>query len=155
MILDRLENAATYRTLGVRVAAALSYLKKTDFAAMANGRYELDGDRLVAIVQRYRTKPLVKIVWEAHRRYLDVQYVAQGNERMGYTPVVEGLKVVQPYDAEKDAVLFEAQGDLFEVPAGSFTIFFPQDAHAPGLVGGSPPVVRDVLKVVVKCRVDD
>jgi len=153
MILDRLENAAMYRALGPRIADALDYLRLTDFSKIADGRYELDGDRLVAIVQRYRTKPLAKARWEAHRRYLDVQYVVQGVERMGYAPLHDRMKVAQPYDAEKDLVFFDTPGDLFEVAAGSFAIFGPQDVHAPGLVGGSPPRVRDVLKVVMKCRV--
>ncbi len=151
MILDRLENAALYRPLGPRIAAALDWLRATDIAALAEGRYELEGDRLAAIVQRYRTKPLPKARWEAHHRYLDVQYVAEGTERIGYAPLTEQWKVVEPYDEAKDVAFYDARGDLFEVPAGSFAIFGPQDIHAPGLVGGTPPVVREVLKVVVKC----
>src|SRR5512136_2246735 len=60
MILDRLGNAAFYRPLGPRIAAALDWLRATDIAALADGRYELEGDRLAAIVQRYRTRPLPK-----------------------------------------------------------------------------------------------
>ncbi len=154
MILDRLDNAVFYRSLGPRIAAALDYLRGTDFSALADGRHELDGDRLLAMVQRYRTKPLVKARWEAHRRYLDIQYVVQGEERIGYAPIVEGLRVAEPYDADKDVLFFDVQGDLLQVPAGSFAIFGPQDIHAPGVVRVSPPVARDVLKVVMKCRVD-
>ncbi len=87
----------------------------------------------------------------AHRRYLDVQYVAEGTERIGYAPLTEQWKVVEPYDEAKDVAFYDARGDLIEVPAGSFAIFGPQDIHAPGLVGGTLPVVRGVLKVVVKC----
>lgn len=154
MILDRLENAAFYRSLSPRIAAALDYLRATDFSKQPDGRRELDGDRLVAIVQRYRTKPLAKAVWEAHRRYLDVQYVVEGEERIGYAPVVAGAKVAQAYDDDKDFLLYDVQGDLLQVPAGSFAIFAPPDIHSPGLVGGSPPMIRDVVKVVMKCRLD-
>ena len=154
MILDRLENAAFYRSLSPRIAAALEYLRATDFSALADGRHEIDGDRLVAMVQRYRTKPLAKARWEAHRRYLDVQYVVEGDERIGYAPVLKDSPVAEPYDADKDVMFYAVQGDLLQVSAGSFAIFAPQDIHAPGLVGGAPPVVRDVLKVVMKCRLD-
>lgn len=153
MILDRLIHADRYRGLGGRVAEALDYLRRTDFSSLAAGRYELDGDRLVAIVQRYRTKPMTDVVWEAHRRFIDVQYVATGSERMGYVPLDDALPVRTPYNEAKDCVLFDAQGDLFSVPAGSFAVFGPQDVHAPSLVGADN-LPGDVLKVVVKCAVE-
>jgi biofilm protein TabA len=153
MIIDRLDNAAMYAGLGPRIAAALDYLRRTDFTALPDGRYELDGDRLVAIVQRYRTKPPAGARWEAHRRYLDVQYVVQGVERIGYAPLLGSLAVETPYDAQKDIVFYAARGDLIEIPAGSFAIFAPQDVHSPSLTpNGSPP--SDVLKVVMKCCVE-
>jgi YhcH/YjgK/YiaL family protein len=153
MILDRLDNASMYRSLGPRIAAALDYLRQTDFSQMADGRYELDGDRLVAMVQRYRTRPPAEAKWEAHRQYLDVQYLAAGAERIGYASLRPDLAVVQAYDEAKDVVFFDVAGSLFEVSAGSFAIFAPQDIHAPCLAAGAPPTPADVLKVVIKCRV--
>lgn len=153
MILDRLEHADLYRSLGPRVGAALDYLRTTDFSQVTEGRHELDGDRLVAILQRYRTRPPAKARWEAHQQYLDVQYLVEGVERIGWAAL--GLwPVAEPHDAAKDVAFYEAQGDLFELRAGTFAIFGPQDIHAPGLVGGEPPLAREVLKVVMKCRID-
>lgn len=153
MILDRLERAGVYRPLSVDIARALDYLRQTDLAALPDGRYELDGERLFAIVQRYRPKPLQAARWEAHRRYVDVQYVVSGCERMGVTFLRGGLPVRQPYDAQKDVIFFDAQGDLVTAPAGCCAIFLPHDIHAPGLApdGGDPEA--EVCKVVVKCRV--
>jgi YhcH/YjgK/YiaL family protein len=142
-----------YRGLGPGIAAALDWLTAADVLRLAPGRHELDGDRLVAIVQRYRTQPLAEAIWEAHRRYLDVQYVAEGTERIGYRPLEEGLAVKQPYDQGKDAALFETWGDLLEVSAGTFAIFAPQDVHAPGLVSGPSAEPAEVLKVVLKVAV--
>ena len=153
MILDRLENAAQYRPMGANIAAALDYLRRTDFSQMPVGRHEVDGDRVFAIVQRYRPKPLAQIAWEAHRQYIDVQYVAAGMERMGYVPLGDGLTVRQPYVAEKDAILFDADGQLFMVSAGQFAIFAPNDVHAPGLTTGTADDSAEVCKVVMKCRV--
>jgi biofilm protein TabA len=151
MILDRVECALLYFGLGPQIAAALKYLAQTDFSRVPNGRQELDGDRLLAIVQRYRTKPAADARWEAHRQYIDVQYVAAGVERMGWFALHDGLKVATPYDPAKDVIFFDAQGQFFDVPAGHFVIFAPSDAHAPGLQGDGD--VDEVLKVVVKCRV--
>jgi biofilm protein TabA len=153
MILDRLENAKMHCTLGAEVALALDYLRRTDFSQVPNGRYELDGDRVYAIVQRYRTKPRGDAKWEAHRQYLDVQYVASGSERMGYAFLHDGLTVEQNYDPKNDCILYDADGDFFAVPAGSFAIFAPHDIHSPGVSMDGPDALGEVCKVVVKCRV--
>ena len=152
MILDCLENADLYRPLGANIALALDYLCRTDFSQMPVGRHEVDGDRVWAVVQRYRPKPPAQAIWEAHRQYIDVQYVAAGTERMGYVPLGDGLRVRQPYDAEKDAILFDADGQLFTMSPGDFAIFTPCDVHAPGLTTDLADDSAEVCKVVVKCR---
>ncbi|MHB8901630.1 MAG: YhcH/YjgK/YiaL family protein [Thermoguttaceae bacterium] len=149
MILDRLENAAMYRSLNPQIEAALAYLAKTNFQSVAPGRYELDGDRLYAMVQRYATKPHAGARWEAHRRYLDVQCVVEGTERIGWAPLEKKTEVETPYDAEKDVIFYRTTGDLLQVPAGMFAVFAPHDIHSPGL-HASPTEPVDVLKVVVK-----
>lgn len=155
MILDRLENADMYRALSGELVLAFDYLRKTDFRAAAEGRQEIDGDRVYAIVLRYRPKPLAEAMWEAHRRYIDVQYVAEGSERMGCTNLRGDLPVRQAYDAKKDLVFYDAAGDLFQVRAGGFAVFAPHDVHAPGLAIDSPETASEVCKVVVKCRVGE
>jgi YhcH/YjgK/YiaL family protein len=154
MILDRLENAGIYRPMGAEIALALDYLQRTDFSQMPIGRHEVDGDRVYAILQRYRPKPPAEAVWEAHRKYIDVQYVAAGVERMGYVPLGDGLSVRRVYDAEKDAILFDAEGQFFDLSAGGFAVFAPHDVHAPGLAADLPDNPAEVCKVVVKCRVE-
>ncbi len=153
MIVDLLDHAMSYRAVGPRVSAALNWLRRTDLARLAEGRHELDGDRLFAMVARYQTKPLELARWEAHRRYLDVQCVVAGVERVGYAPLLPELPVAEPYDPLKDIVYYEGAGDLIHLRAGQFAIFGPQDVHAPGLAAGDPPTPGTVLKVVVKCRV--
>ncbi len=149
MILDRLENAGMYRPLRPQIETALAYLAETDFHSVAPGRHDLDGDRLYAMVQHYATKPPAGARWEAHRRYLDVQYVVQGSERIGWSSLEKNTALETPYDAEKDVVFYRTSGDLLLLTAGMFAIFAPQDIHAPGLYA-CPTEPVDVLKVVVK-----
>jgi len=155
MILDRLENASWYRALGPEIASALEYLQKTDFSQVPDGRHELDGDRLFAVVQRYRTKPLAEAAWESHQKYVDVQYLVQGAERIGYAGLCDDVPVLRPYHAEKDVVFYDAKGDFLEVREGSFAVFAPHDIHAPGLCSALGDAPATVQKVVVKCRVAD
>ena len=152
MILDRLENAGLYCSMSPNIAAALEYLRRTDFSQVPVGRHEVDGDRVFAIVQRYRPKPLTEILWEAHRRYADIQYVSAGQERIGYTPLHDGLSVRQPYDAEKDIVFFNTDGQLSVLSADDFAIYMPTDVHAPCLATDAADA--EVCKVVMKCRVE-
>jgi YhcH/YjgK/YiaL family protein len=153
MILDRLEHAKLYRPLAVDIARALDFLQQNNLRELADGRHVLDGDRLFAIVQRYQPKPAKEALWESHRKYIDVQYVVEGSEWIGYAPLRDTWPITQAYDALKDVGFFDAKGVLMEVPAGSFAIFMPQDVHAPGLTTESPDAVAPVCKVVVKCLI--
>jgi YhcH/YjgK/YiaL family protein len=149
MIIDSIQNRARYERLGTGIAKALEYLARTDVSKVATGRYDLDGDNVYALVQRYDTKPREKGVWEAHRRYIDVQFVASGVESMGYAPI-GSLTVTQPYAADKDCVLLAGTGDFVTAAAGTFVVFFPEDAHMPCLACVAP---QAVCKVVVKVAV--
>ncbi len=149
MIIDNIKNASSYHGIGTGIQTALEYLAKTDFAETAPGRYDISGDKVYVLVQQYETKPREKGVWEAHRRYIDVQYVAKGMENMGYAPV-DNLTVTQTYSAENDCALFTGKGDFLTARAGMFIVFFPTDAHMPCLASEAPMPVR---KVVVKVAV--
>ena len=150
MILDRIERAACYRSLGSRIAMALDALAQGELIRRPPGRYELDGERVFAMVQEYPTRPVEQGKWEAHRRYIDVQFVASGKEVIGCGDIAT-MKTTQPYDEQKDVIFLEGAGNMFSVPAGSFAIFFPHDAHMPCLACGETAAVK---KVVVKVRVD-
>ena len=149
MIIDRIENTSMYSGLAPRLAVALAYLRDTDFSCVEPGRYDIDGDEIYALVQAYTTKDVSKGLWEAHRRYIDVQYVAGGNERMGYANLGD-LTVSREYEDKDDFLLLQGEGDFLTMPAGTFIILGPQDAHMPQIAVGKP---CEVTKVVVKVAV--
>lgn len=149
MIVDRLGNRAVDAHLPARVRQALEYLRSTDMTAVPIGRHELDGDRLFALVQEYTTKPLDACVWEAHRKYIDVQYVVRGTERMGHARLGQ-VAERQAYDPARDVVFFEPGTKYVTVAAGTFAIFGPDDVHAPCVAVDDPSPVR---KVVVKAAI--
>ncbi len=149
MIIDSLKNASLYYGLGSRVTAGLKFLEKSNIAALATGKHEIDGSNVFAIVQRGETKPQESGKWEAHRRYIDIQYVAEGVEKMGYANL-DAMTVEQPYNDQDDYLLCKGEGDFFAVRAGTFVVFAPQDVHMPSLALTKPqPVVKVVVKVLV------
>jgi YhcH/YjgK/YiaL family protein len=152
MIVDKLENRGAYKNLGSGIPEALEYLAKTDFSKIPLGKHEIDGDRCFVIVQCYEPKPISEAKWEYHRKYLDVQFMVRGDERMGYAPQDNSLPVEAEYSPEKDAGLYKASGPLVPVSAGMFAIFLPEEIHAPCLSDNDVGPGKEVIKVVVKCR---
>lgn len=145
MIVDSLKNARLYYNLSDRLAKGLKYLQETDFSKMEPGRYEIDGANVYAMVQQYDSIPIENCRWEAHRRYIDIQYIVDGIEKMGYANI-KNMKEVE-YQEAKDFVLMQGNGDFVTVEAGMFAVFMPEDVHAPCIAVDTP---KPVKKVVVK-----
>jgi biofilm protein TabA len=148
MILDTTANLAHYLDLNPLFAVALDFVRKPETGLLAPGRYEVQGQDVCAIVDEYQTKVRAQGRWEAHRRYVDIQCVLEGQELMGYSNL-SAMRTATPYDPERDVEFFDGEGQFFVVPAGSFAMFAPQDAHMPSLCVSTPEKVR---KLVLKVR---
>ncbi len=152
MILDQLSASAAYESLHPLFPKAFAYLRSFDLKT-EDGKYELQGDDLVAIVQRYRTAPTADKLWEAHQIYGDIQVVYQGLEYCGHADQ-KTLTVTMPYIAEKDVEKYAAPTTptaLLTLGRGNFAIFHPQDGHQPGVqIGASSEIVKVVIKFRLK-----
>lgn len=144
MILDTLVNRKTY-TAG-KLPSAFEWLAAHAGERLAPGRIEL-GDGLYALVQELETKPVADAVWESHRRYIDVQYLIEGDEVMGWAPE-PSLEPSAAYDESRDCRFYRAaDSTLLSLKPGMFAVFFPQDGHATGLHRTTGGKLR---KIVVK-----
>ena len=149
MIIEPLSNSQQYLDRHPGFAQVFEFLQRPDLADLDTGRYELDGDRIFCMVAKDQARPKNEASLEAHKKYIDIQYVIAGNEIMGWKPTQTCTSVKTPYDEEKDIMFFNDAPDAWNsVPPGSFTIFFPADAHAP-LVGNG-----EIHKVVAKIAVE-
>ena len=149
MITDHLANGQNYTALGARIARAIEFLQHTDLDSIAEGRYELEGANLYALVQHYTSKLPAQGRWEAHQRYADLQYVVSGEERMGHGPLAWFSR--GEYDADKDVEFLSGDGDFLLLKPGHFVILWPGEVHMPGMASGAPAAVK---KIVVKIRID-
>jgi YhcH/YjgK/YiaL family protein len=150
MILDQLFNAASYEGLHYSFSRAFDWLATYD-STTPDGRYEVGGADLVAIVQRYVTAPAGEKKWETHRVHGDIQYIVSGAEEIGYA-LRESLVVKTSYNPEKDAEFYEApvgSSSRMKLSEGSFAIFLSQDAHQPGVMIDQPSSIH---KVVIKFK---
>ena len=149
MIIDQLKNAVFYSGLHQGLDTAFHYLQNTELANLEPGRREIDGANVYVNVVEYNTRPKEDAGrWEAHREYMDVQYVAEGVELMGYAPL-DQLETGE-YNEERDILAVSGKIDFFVAPEGTFAIFGPQDGHTAALAVAGPEHVR---KIVVKVRV--
>jgi YhcH/YjgK/YiaL family protein len=144
MIIDTLPHASTYFGLNPFIEEAFTWIRSQDLAKLPDGRIDLHGDEAYALVQSYQTKPATEKRWEAHRKYIDLQYLVSGGEWFGYAPL-DTLVTVEPYAPDKDATLLEGSGKFMRLAPGEFAIVFPQDAHLPGVCLDLPEQVKKLV----------
>ena len=136
-----------------RLAQGLTYLLETDFSKVANGEYPLDGEKLFARVNTYETEPKAEKRPESHARYIDIQYLGEGCEKIWYCARTEKNVVTEDRSAD-DLFFYEdaAEKDVVTMEAGTFAIFFPWELHRPGCHAKHEG--SRVQKIVVKVLAD-
>jgi YhcH/YjgK/YiaL family protein len=151
MILDRIDNARLYVGLHARFAKAFEIITDKILTQKEDGKYTVDGENIFYTVQQYTTKPLSEGNLEAHRKYIDIQFLLSGEEILGYAPL-KGLTTAEVYNPEKDIAFFNTPKKITKVKLepGLFCILFPDDAHLPCRQLAGPAEVR---KVVIKIKI--
>jgi len=148
MILDVLTNEERLRKLHPGFGAAFQFLRGTNLNQLPEGRREIDGPRLYALVVRGQGRGQKGAKLEVHRRYIDIQYSITGPDVIGWKQISACRNPVEAYDEVKDIQFFlDASDSWVTVPQGSFGIFYPEDAHAPMAADG--PIHKVVVKVAV------
>jgi biofilm protein TabA len=151
MIIDTCDRAHEYAAVHPVLGRALALVAGTSLHDLPVGRHEYDED-LFAIVNAYETQPLESTFWEAHDVFIDVQLVLDGIERIDWLPRSH-TRVAKPYDPVRELVELAPHEDAHPLPLamtpGRFAVFFPDDAHRPGIAWAQPAPVR---KIVLKVR---
>ena len=148
MIKDKLENAKIYYSVSENLKIGLEWLQNQNLKDMLDGRYEIS-DSVYATIQTYLTKDDAK--YEAHRKYIDIQYMIQGIEKIGVIDIQNCISSMG-YDEVKDLEFFEdcKREDFLTINEGEFLILYPHDAHKPSIAINEKDIVK---KVVVKVSV--
>jgi len=135
--------------LSENIEKALEYIKKTDFNTLENGKYEISGKDIFAIVQDYHTKNQSEGKWEAHKKYIDIQYVIKGEEKIGWGLISDFTQITE-YDSEKDIYFLNGEGVFESIKEGELAVIFPEHAHMPSLSVSN--ISQYVKKVVIKVK---
>jgi YhcH/YjgK/YiaL family protein len=147
MVIDTLDNAEKYKALHPRFAKAFNYLKTVDLATIEPGKYPIDGTDIHASVSAKEGVSKEAAKFEAHDHYIDIQVCPSGSETLGWRPRSTCSNIKESYNADKDVTFFSDKPDTyFQLKAGQFAIFYPEDVHAPMIGEGM------IRKLVVKVK---
>lgn len=154
MIFDKMDNVSAYFEEVPALEEVAAFVKKFNDEKLGDGRYEIDGERIFANVQSYRTKPQTEdMMFEAHKKYIDVQYIISGIETIRWAKLDNVALVEERYSKGDDIAFYEGDvGCDFVLTKNTFLLLYPADAHLPGLSSEKDVNVR---KIVFKIRVDE
>ena len=114
------------------------------------GRIEIiRGNEMYASIMALEAKSLEEQVAEKHETYIDVHYLIEGEETIGWSPLQEEVEPIKPYDAEGEYALYAPSSDeiLLSLKPGMFAVFFPHDVHRPGMGQAGMKIKKAVVKI--------
>ena len=146
MIMDSISHADLYVSLHKELKSAFDFLKSLEMGQI-DGKYELDGERLYVTIATLQPSPLEGRDLEAHRNYIDLHYILEGEELVEYADI-QYLERKTNYDKEKDVCFLSGAGSILHCRPGDFYIVYPQDAHKPCGAVGSKPLRKAIVKIL-------
>ncbi len=150
MIVDNLKNASLYYNVAKGFEKAFNFLNTLDLETCEEGTFEVDGEKVKAIITSDKLKNKDAAVLETHQKHIDIQIPLSQNETYGWKSANTLDKTTDNYDAAKDLELYPDVTPTTYVTLlpGEFVIFLPEDVHAP-LIGNG-----DIKKIIFKILVD-
>jgi len=127
---------------------AFEFLRTQSLQTLPNRRQNIDGENVYALVTENPTKDYDSTQWESHRKYIDLQYVISGKEKIGRADLSK-VTVTKPYSDARDIANYSGEGPQYEAVPGTFFLFFPSDAHRPNIMNGDKNPDK---KIVIKIR---
>ena len=150
MIFDKIENFETYQSVHKRFKDVSHFFKITDVLSLKPGKHLIDGNDIYAMVFEYDTHDGINSKLEGHKKYIDIQYMVIGNEKINVSKLLD-QSLAEKYNVEKDYHLFTNNSKTsLHLNEGMFIIFYPDDLHMPELKIDKPEKVK---KIVIKVKV--
>lgn len=151
MIVDNLKNLNKYSIFNFDIDHMREFIELYHKEELTSGRYDLNGNRLFALVQKYTTKNENECFPESHLEYIDIQVILKGVEVILWDHT-EDIKIVEDLVPGQDIRFHEKKEEKGQIilHENMFAIFFPSDAHTPCITWKEP---SEVQKIVFKVKV--
>ncbi len=136
--------------LNARLNWAVSYISSIDTEHLNVGRYEVN-EGFYYSVQEYEALSAEESVYESHRKYIDIQWLISGKEKLYITDICN-LIPISIYKDEVDIINYAPSDNMTSVvlSKGGYVVLFPKDAHRVEQIDGGKCKIR---KIVGKLRI--
>ena len=136
------------------IEKALHFLRATDFTTLPPGVVEIEGRTIFAQVLDLTTKKPHESRPEVHRRFLDIQFLAWGEEKIGIAIDTGNNEISESLLEQRDIIFYHGSENesFIEMTPGSYAIFFPQNVHRPACIKNKVSAIR---KIVVKVAISE
>ena len=149
MIFDSLTNFSAYEILHPGFKDVQRFISATNLHELPIGKHPINGLGAYASVKEYPTKSIEESFVECHRKFIDVQILVWGEEKVGVAPKHSCVEHV--YDEANDLQKLIGKVDYITLCPDLFFIFFPNDAHETCVKSGFEAV--SVKKIIFKIPV--
>jgi YhcH/YjgK/YiaL family protein len=147
MIFDKIENISDYFDDLPALKKIEEFVEKFNNENLSDGTYEIDANHIFAMVQSYRTKQQTPdMMFEAHKKYIDLQYIVNGIEKIRWAKLEDVDLVEEKYSKGQDIAFYEGDAMFdFTLTKNTFLLLYPNDAHLPGLSADKDVNVRKIV----------
>lgn len=153
MIFGNINNTGDMSIYPEAIQNAVKYLQETDLVNKEAGVYEIQGKDMFVQVIDTETAPRESKKPEVHRKYIDVQCLISGKERIGFAVDTGNNVIADEYDENRDIMFYEGcegESEMIMTP-GTFAVFFPHIVHIPACFDGEKSKIR---KIVIKINTE-
>lgn len=145
MITDNIKNIGLYFNNLSSLEKAHDFIKDNINKLSLEKKYQISDD-MYAIIETSLPKPRNDQKLEVHRKYIDLQYIIDGYDIIGWKSLIDCKDIYIDYNQKKDIAFYNDKPDFnIRLNEGHFSLFFPEDAHAP--LCGNSPVKKCIIKI--------
>ena len=150
MIFGNITQEKTYAFLPEDLKECFAYAKEHDLASYEKGCHPIDGERLFVNVVEYETTRPENRFWEAHRNYLDVHLMLDGQEQIDLN-FIENMEQKEYVEKDDFLPMDGAPNSHVVLRPGDFLICYPEDGHRTAVAVNEPEKIK---KAIFKVRID-
>lgn len=144
MIFGTLSCLEEYSFLKKAVQNCFAYAKAQDLSAFEPGCHEIDQKRLFVNITQYTTTDAQNRFWEAHRQYLDLHLMLQGEEQIDLN-FITNMRQSEYQKADDFLPLEGEKNSSVILRNGDFLICYPHDAHRTAVKVTDPAAVKKAI----------
>ncbi len=146
MIYGKIKDLGNYKGISKNMDKAIDCILKFDTEAQI-GTYNVDGDNVFVKICKI-DNAIESNIFEAHKKYIDIQVVVEGEEYLKLAHLDECASHID-YDEDKDIMFVKGEGNVLNISSGEFYAVFPEDCHCSYLNDDSQGVKKLVVKVKI------